>query len=189
MAKRLRTDRELSQRGGHGIDRKLTHMGNTASVFWSEGGNSYVAVQLTEPTRLYGTISQPGFQVVSINGIGEIRWAYELDTAWMPEEGKEAVDYFFEDEEENPNAGIERQLAAVAKLRRDNLAYQAKCLALYARKLADIAKTGEVKVGRQQPMTYPFDSPSGLDSINHYLDAAATVVADARHAFPRKARS
>jgi hypothetical protein len=75
----------VHQRGGFGIDVKLTHMGTTRDVFWSPriptggGCNSYV---LCEPL-LGGTSAVfrlPGgapVQLFSVNGIGEIRWGIE----------------------------------------------------------------------------------------------------------------
>ena len=47
--------------GGHGFDIHLTHMQNTAQVFW-RNANSYVS---------------DGKDTYSINGIGEIRWKVE----------------------------------------------------------------------------------------------------------------
>lgn len=94
---KLRAGRTLSRRGGHGIDRRLHDMRNAPDVFWSAGANSYVAVALDEPTRLYGIVSQPGFQIVSINGIGEIRWAYAVTDTWLNAETKDAINYFFEE--------------------------------------------------------------------------------------------
>jgi len=65
----LKADRELSTRGGYGIDRQLTDTNARPWVFWSgpPSWSSYVAVE-----------REPGaFAVYSINGIGEIRWSLD----------------------------------------------------------------------------------------------------------------
>jgi hypothetical protein len=67
----MRQDRELSYYGGHGVARQLTTMHSTPWVFWSPNSNSYVAVPTTA-----GDPRGP-FRIVSINGIGEIRWIVE----------------------------------------------------------------------------------------------------------------
>jgi hypothetical protein len=62
-------------------------MRNSAGVWWSTGANSYVAVQTTN-----------GFRVLSINGIGEIRWELDpLNLGWTGDgDARAAVAYFFE---------------------------------------------------------------------------------------------
>ena len=65
-------ERKACSYGGYGVDLKLSHAGNTDRVFWYEG-NSYVFC----PDENYGThVTEDGRQVaiISVNGIGEIRW-------------------------------------------------------------------------------------------------------------------
>jgi hypothetical protein len=81
---RLRPGRELSERGGYGINRQLRAMTANSWVWWSSNFNSYVAIQ-----------DERGAGVISINGIGEIRWIFRINE-WMDDEGKAAFDYFFE---------------------------------------------------------------------------------------------
>lgn len=81
---RLKAGRELSKVGGYGIDRKLDHMRSLPWVFWSIGGNSFVCV----------ANGAHGLQLVSINGLGEVRWTVE---AWNRDpESMAARAYFFE---------------------------------------------------------------------------------------------
>lgn len=82
---KLRTDRELTERGGHGVARELRVMRSDAAVFWSKNSNSFVACPTDD-----GSI-----RIYSINGIGEIRWAVE---DWnRDEESLAARAYFLED--------------------------------------------------------------------------------------------
>lgn len=79
----LKVGRELSVFGGHGIDRKLPVMRTTPAVFWSERGNSYVVVY-----------KEGNYRIISINGIGEIRWTVE---EWNRDaESVAAIQYFLE---------------------------------------------------------------------------------------------
>lgn len=77
----LRYDREATELGGYGVLRQLPRMETTPAVFWSERGNSYVAVKADGGVRLY-----------SINGIGEIRWAVE---DWNKDEESNAARRYF----------------------------------------------------------------------------------------------
>ncbi len=62
---KLKANRQVTNKGGHGIDIQLTHMRNTPQVYWStKHSNSYVT---------------DGVQIFSINGIGEIRWVLEFE--------------------------------------------------------------------------------------------------------------
>lgn len=98
QVKKLKAGRQLSTFGGHGVNRQLNHMRSNEAVYWSRGGNSYVVVQIEEPQRIWGTVSDPGYHIVSINGIGEIRWSASVSSAsWMDADTRTAVDYFFED--------------------------------------------------------------------------------------------
>lgn len=85
MVRKLRSDRETVERGGHGVNRQLPRFGNCPDVFWSKGYNSFVCVRKEDgELRIY-----------SINGIGEIRWAVE---DWNnDEESNAARAYFFEE--------------------------------------------------------------------------------------------
>jgi len=86
---RLRDGRELTVRGGYGMNRQLRTMQNSAAVYWSHPhANSYVAEQRPDGT----------FRVVSINGIGEVRWEIDpLNLGWCGDgSAREAVAYFFE---------------------------------------------------------------------------------------------
>lgn len=80
----LKSGRELTERGGYGVNRQLRSMQSNAGVWWSPKGNSYVACKRDDGT----------FAVVSINGIGEIRWTVE---PWNRDaESLAAVAYFFD---------------------------------------------------------------------------------------------
>lgn len=61
----------ISKYGGNGVDIRLTSVANTSQVFWSHKHNSYVIVEDEK-----GEWSYYGKRValLSINGIGEIRW-------------------------------------------------------------------------------------------------------------------
>lgn len=84
MATKLRAGREVSVRGGFGVDRKLTSMRSNAWVFWGERGNSYVVVH-----------GEKGYSICSINGIGEMRWTVE---EWNRDaESNAARAYFLEE--------------------------------------------------------------------------------------------
>ena len=80
----LKPGRELTELGEYGVKRQLQVMRNGPAVFWSQPRcNSYVAVELNGKLR-----------IVSINGIGEIRWYVE---DWNTDsESNEARDYFLE---------------------------------------------------------------------------------------------
>ena len=85
----LRAGRELTERGDYGVKRHLRTMQNSAGVFWSQPhANSYVVVR----DRLIG------FRVLSINGIGEVRWSIDPnDLGWSGDSSaRDAVAYFLE---------------------------------------------------------------------------------------------
>lgn len=77
MAK-IRADRETTQPGDLGMDIKLSRFGNTPQVFWSVRCNSFV-------------VRDDG-KIVSINGLGEIRWLVE---DWNRDEESEAARAYF----------------------------------------------------------------------------------------------
>lgn len=58
----IRHDRQATQTGGYGMDIRLPNMRNTSQVCWING-NSYVV--------------RPDGKIISINGIGEVRWHVE----------------------------------------------------------------------------------------------------------------
>lgn len=58
----LRSNRVVTTYGGLGMNIQLPHMRTTEQVFWSANGNSYVT---------------DGVRVISVNGLGEIRWSVE----------------------------------------------------------------------------------------------------------------
>lgn len=93
---RLRVGRELTRRGGYGMDRQLQTMDSTPAVYWSPqrgggggGCNSYVA---------YVRVSDGRYGIASINGLGEIRWTLDLShDGWQGDaDAAGARDYFFE---------------------------------------------------------------------------------------------
>jgi hypothetical protein len=90
---KLRAGRLLTNRGGHGMDIKLQAMVSTNQVFWSRNHNSYVVV-------LQGSVNDgdPAYRVVSINGLGEVRWVLDpQESRWQCDNDAEAAfDYFFE---------------------------------------------------------------------------------------------
>lgn len=83
----IQAGRRFTERGGHGVDIRLTSMRSNQFVFWSARGNSYVVVR-------DGAVNEPEkFRILSINGIGEIRWTVE---DWNRDaESEEARAYFF----------------------------------------------------------------------------------------------
>jgi len=84
----LRAGRELTERGGYGVKRQLRTMQNSAGVFWSQPhANSYVCV-----------LHADGYRVLSINGIGEVRWEVNpADLGWSGDSSaRDAVAYFLE---------------------------------------------------------------------------------------------
>lgn len=79
--------------GGCGVDVKLVSRYDPGpeDVFWSKQGSSYV---LVEPSQRGGTWIHPvhgEVNLVSINGMGEIRWDV---MPWSYGEDLEAVEYF-----------------------------------------------------------------------------------------------
>lgn len=90
----LRAGAQLTERGGLGMDIKLQMIANTPQVFWTKLCNSYVVTR---------SIARPGtLLLVSINGMGEIRWDKEISDdsiermSWWNEHDREAFGYFFE---------------------------------------------------------------------------------------------
>jgi outer membrane protein assembly factor BamD len=80
----LRDGRDVTAYGGHGVDRQLATMESGPAVFWGARSNSYVVAQ-REDGR---------YRLLSINGIGEIRWTVE---DWNRDAESEAARaYFFE---------------------------------------------------------------------------------------------
>ena len=63
--------------GNFGVDYSIPAMGTNSAVFWSvktdktNGGNSYVLVENPEGTWVVEGVR---CDIVSINGIGEVRW-------------------------------------------------------------------------------------------------------------------
>lgn len=55
------------------VCRQLAHDGNTSSVFWSSEGNSFVMVPRAEG-RFVHKDTDERCDLLSINGIGEVRW-------------------------------------------------------------------------------------------------------------------
>jgi hypothetical protein len=83
MFETLRGDRELTERGGFGVNRQLQSMRSSPAVFWSSRGNSYVACERSDRT---------GIVIYSVNGIGEIRWTVE---DWNRDEESNAARSYF----------------------------------------------------------------------------------------------
>lgn len=85
--------------GGHGVQITLNYFLNTNRVFWSSRGNSFVMVGVEKPEH-YSFITPTGLHVklLSINGIGEIRWTCDPRdlkyTGGDADETHEAVEYF-----------------------------------------------------------------------------------------------
>jgi len=102
---RLRAGRELTERGDYGVKRQLRTMQNSPAVYWSTPhANSYVAVRERDGR----------FSVLSINGIGEVRWEIDpLNTRWQGDSSAQAaVEYFFES---NPLSVAERRVVELAR--------------------------------------------------------------------------
>jgi len=77
--------------GGHGVDHQLQHQRNTPLVFWSPvSWNSYVLVDHYSRPQVYGDFwEHPAYgdvDVISINGIGEIRWVVEPGRHHSPDD-------------------------------------------------------------------------------------------------------
>lgn len=83
---KLKPNRKLSSLGGLGVDIKLHDMHTNDQVYWSPRCNSYVVVE-----------SEGKLKVLSINGIGEIRWPVWMD-CFPNEEDTAAFNYFIEKE-------------------------------------------------------------------------------------------
>ena len=92
-------EKQTVEYGGHGVDIKLQHPYNTKNVFWSRQGNSYVMVEADAPSdRTFRTPDGRHVKLLSINGIGEIRWAAEpADLRYiggLHKETEDATEYF-----------------------------------------------------------------------------------------------
>jgi len=80
---KLRADRELTKRGGYGVDRLLPSRNSNEAVYWKDG-DSYVASK----------DSHGDYVIFSITGVGEIRWDVR-PLEWHPR-NLDVIDYFFE---------------------------------------------------------------------------------------------
>ena len=80
------------QYGRHGVDVGLTSMRTTPDIFWSDRGNSFVTVR-PEPDMRGEWIQPDGSRVdlLSINGMGEVRWQV---FTWGADLGEGAVEHF-----------------------------------------------------------------------------------------------
>lgn len=80
--------------GDYGVDIRIYNRFDPPDVFWSERGNSYVMVEPRDPERALFFHPEHGpVNLVSINGLGEIRWdvlPWEVD---KPEQ-KAAMEFF-----------------------------------------------------------------------------------------------
>ena len=96
----LKKGRELTELGDLGVRRQLHHMRSDNAVFWSDRGNSYVACLVPGNRELCGrsNFGDSRFVVLSINGLGEIRWYVEVDPRQYSGDqmGQVAVSYFFD---------------------------------------------------------------------------------------------
>lgn len=80
----------LYRYGGFGVDVKLASRNDPADVYWSEGYNSFVLVHPhIEDSGNWFTPDGQRCDLVSINGIGEIRWVV---TGHSRDEG--AIEHF-----------------------------------------------------------------------------------------------
>ena len=100
MTTTMTRERRAVEYGGYGVNLQLPRDNNTPEVYWSKDSqgrpnNSYVVA--TNPTGPWKMDDGTRVDLVSINGIGEIRWRIEpppfrdLDVRHEP---AEAVDYF-----------------------------------------------------------------------------------------------
>lgn len=90
-------ERKTTPYGGHGVQIGLQHANNTAQVFWSQQYNSFVITP--DPKGQWLTPDDEQVSLLSINGIGEIRWPvmhYGSGMKYFREGSEElaAIDYF-----------------------------------------------------------------------------------------------
>ena len=90
----------MYQFGGFGVDVKLANMRNTADIVWVNG-NSYVRVAVPDNAndytrRFVAHVNDKGEQylIVSVNGMGEVRWYVNSDYDLLRPENKQVADYF-----------------------------------------------------------------------------------------------
>jgi hypothetical protein len=89
--------------GGHGVDVKLYDMSNTANIVWVRG-NSYVRVQVPEPAEFHQgwppealthrNNDGEAYYIVSVNGMGEVRWYVNNTFDLRRPENADVADYF-----------------------------------------------------------------------------------------------
>ncbi len=85
---------KLYSYGGYGVDIQLHSRYIPSDVFWGEKGNSYVVVTPRAPEQ--ATLIHPehgSVNLVSINGLGEIRWNVQRFDA-RQSEGHAAMKFF-----------------------------------------------------------------------------------------------
>lgn len=89
----MRKISKTCQYGGHGVDIKLDNFGShEGRVFWKlPEHNSYVMVP--DPRGGFKTPDGTTVSILSINGIGEIRWSVQ---DWGPSDREAAVVAAFE---------------------------------------------------------------------------------------------
>jgi len=85
--------------GDHGVDVKLNHQRNTPLIFWSPiNYSSYVLVDHYSAPNVYGDFwEHPVYgdvDIISINGMGEIRWAIEPSVRDPRGDERAALAYF-----------------------------------------------------------------------------------------------
>jgi hypothetical protein len=102
MSVELKKGRQVTELGGYGVKRELRTTRSTAAVYWSPKFNSYVVVE-RKPQRegMSADDAERGeYQVLSINGLGEIRWALDPWVGgWQCDNEAQLVfDYFFDRE-------------------------------------------------------------------------------------------
>lgn len=77
--------------GGHGVAIALHHSQNTEQVCWVNG-NSYVVVRRNDCRHYWVMADGACVDLLSINGIGEVRW--DVNPRFANAEEKQAADYF-----------------------------------------------------------------------------------------------
>lgn len=112
----LRDGRKLVEFGGYGVARELRAMSNAPDVVWVNG-NSYVCVR--------SRVEPDAYRILSINGIGEVRWEVNPDDlGWSGDGGaRAAVAYFLEEGEAEPAPVIMTRVECRAWLRSKDAAY------------------------------------------------------------------
>jgi hypothetical protein len=85
--------------GGHGVNVQLSSMRSTGDVCWLKG-NSYVRVQVPDhrvegdETRVHRNLAGEEFYIISVNGIGEIRWPVNSGYDLVQPENQVVAAYF-----------------------------------------------------------------------------------------------